>query len=124
MRERGKAFFQGLMKILSCLARSSRDARCCMGRHGTARSPADETLQHVSSLLDSVTTGIISLDGRGRITVFNRAAENLFNISRSSVLGTPFGEAGRRLDFDDQARRALWERLSDALWAARRGAGP
>jgi PAS domain S-box-containing protein len=118
MRERGKAFFQGLMKTLSCLARSSREARRCMGSRGAAHPQADETLQHVSSLLDSVTTGIISLDGRGRITVFNRAAENLFNISRSSVLGAPFGEAGRRLDFDDQARRALWERLSDALWAA------
>ena len=36
---------------------------------------SDDILGHLASLLDSVTTGIISLDGEGRIRVFNAAAQ-------------------------------------------------
>lgn len=78
----------------------------------------DEVLYHLGSLLDSVKTGIISLDGEGRVRVFNAVAETLFSISRRSVLGRSFSRMGRELDFEDNGLRALWERLSDAVWAA------
>lgn len=77
-----------------------------------------DILRHMSSLLDSVTTGIISLDGEGRVRVFNAAAESLFSLPRSRVVGASFREAGRSLTFPDGALRAFWERLSDAVWAA------
>jgi signal transduction histidine kinase len=80
--------------------------------------PAEQVPPHLDVLLDSVAAGIVSLDGEGRIRVFNAAAENLFRVSRGAVLGVPFGDAGRRLPFDGHAARTLWERLSDAVWAA------
>jgi len=77
-----------------------------------------DILLHLASLLDSVATGVISLDGEGRIRVFNAAAESLFSLHRAQVIGRPFGEVGRISTFEDQAMRALWERLTDAVWAA------
>lgn len=81
-------------------------------------SPNIDILRHLASLLDSVTTGVISLDGEGRVRVFNAAAESLFSLHRAQVVGRPFGEVGRISAFEDQAMRALWERLTDAVWAA------
>lgn len=75
-------------------------------------------LHHLGSLVDSVTTGIISLDGEGHIRVFNTAAERWFGLPRVMVLGRRMNEIGRIMGFDDHSLRALWERLSDAVWAA------
>jgi len=81
-------------------------------------SPDDEVLHHLSSLLDSVKTGIISLDGEGRIRVFNAVAEVLFAVRRQAVLGRPFSAMGRMISFKGHSLHALWERLADAVWAA------
>jgi len=81
-------------------------------------SPDDEVLFHLSSLLDSVKTGIISLDGEGRVRVFNAVAEAIFALPRQSVLGRPFGDLGQRIGITDQSLAGLWQRLSDAVWAA------
>ncbi|MBS1243058.1 MAG: signal transduction histidine kinase, nitrogen specific, NtrB, partial [Nitrospirae bacterium] len=83
-----------------------------------AGSPDDEVLHHLSSLLDSVKTGIISLDDEGRIRVFNEVAEMLFAVHRQAVLGRPFSAMGRMISFKDHSLHALWERLADAVWAA------
>lgn len=85
---------------------------------GSPDSGRDDILHHLGSLVDSVTTGIISLDGEGRIRVFNAAAEKLFGLPRVMVIGRHMNEIGRIMGFDDHALRALWERLSDAVWAA------
>ena len=81
-------------------------------------SPDDEVLYHLSSLLDSVKTGMISLDGEGRVRVFNAVAEVLFGVPRQAVLGRSFAALGGVINFGDQGVRALWDRLSDAIWAA------
>jgi PAS domain S-box-containing protein len=78
----------------------------------------DDVLHHLGSLVDSITTGIISLDGEGRIRIFNAAAEELFGLPRVMVIGRQMNEIGRIMGFDDHSLRALWERLSDAVWAA------
>lgn len=80
--------------------------------------PEDEVLYHLGSLLDSVKTGLISLDGEGRIRVFNAVAEVLFGVPRQAVLGRSFAALGGVLGSRDPAVRALWERLTDAVWAA------
>ena len=78
----------------------------------------DDILRHLGSLVDSVTTGIISLDGEGRIRVFNAATEKLFGLPRAMVLNRHMREIGQIMGFDDHAQRELWERLTDAVWAA------
>ena len=78
----------------------------------------DDILHHLGSLVDSVTTGVISLDGDGRIRVFNATVEKLFCLPRVMVIGRHMNEIGKIMGFDDHALRALWERLSDAIWAA------
>lgn len=109
-----RALRQQFSRAVNCLRKSAREMRSCL----TSDVQSDEFLVHMSSLLDSVATGIISLDGRGRVRVFNAGAEALFNISRSHVLGLPFNEAGQLLREEDSACRGLWSRLSDAVWAA------
>lgn len=83
-----------------------------------AANAHDDMLHHLGGLVDSVTTGIISLDGEGRIRVFNAASEKLFGLPRVMVIGRHMSEIGRIMGFGDHALRALWERLSDAVWAA------
>ncbi len=83
-----------------------------------ARDRSGDILRHMGSLLDSVTTGIISLDGEGRVRVFNAVAEKLFALPRARVIGEPFGDMGKIMSDDAHSLRALWERLSDAVWAA------
>jgi PAS domain S-box-containing protein len=85
---------------------------------GAPAGGCDDMLHHLGSLVDSVTTGIISLDGEGRIRVFNAAAERLFGLPRVMVNGRLMNEIGRMMGFADHSLRALWERLSDAVWAA------
>lgn len=88
-------------------------------RPGQTRSMRGQDMyQHMSSLLDSVTTGVISLDGEGRIRVFNASAESLFRLPRAKVVGMSFRDAGRTMTFPDNGVLAFWERLSDAVWAA------
>jgi PAS domain S-box-containing protein len=81
-------------------------------------SPDDEVLFHLNSLLDSVKAGMISLDGEGRVRVFNAVAELLFGVPRQAVLGRTFSALGGIISLNDHSLRALWERLSDAVWAA------
>ncbi len=91
------------------------------GRVGPGMKPGgsrQDILCHMGSLLDSVTTAIISLDGEGRIKIFNASAEKIFAVPRALVIGRPFGEVGRIICFEADPRRAFWERLSDAVWAA------
>jgi PAS domain S-box-containing protein len=78
----------------------------------------DDMLLHLGNLLDSVTAGIISLDGEGRVMVFNAVSEKLFGLPRVMVIGSKMGEIGKIMGFDDHSLRALWERLADAVWAA------
>src|SRR3990172_4606311 len=106
------AWRQRLERVLFCFTKAA------VKTPGATKDPGNENLLHMSRLLDSVATGMISLDGEGRIRVFNAAAEALFSLPRAIVLGVPFREAGRILSFGAHAHRALWERLSDAVWAA------
>jgi signal transduction histidine kinase len=50
--------------------------------------------------------------------VFNAVAENLFGLPPVMVIGRNMGEIGKIMGFDDHSLRALWERLTDAVWAA------
>ncbi len=84
----------------------------------TSGADHDDMLHHLGGLVDGVTTGIISLDGDGRIRVFNAASEKLFSLPRVMVIGRHMSEIGRIMGFGDHSLRALWERLSDAVWAA------
>lgn len=112
------AWRQRTARVLYCLTKIVRESGSCLKASGGTKGPGDENLLHMSRLLDSVATAMISLDGEGRIKVFNAAAEKLFSLPRAVILGVPFREAGRIMSFEAHAHRALWERLSDAVWAA------
>lgn len=44
------------------------------------------------TIIDSSTDGIIAIDDTARITLFNKAAENLFNVNHKQVAGCPVAE--------------------------------
>ena len=46
----------------------------------------------VYSILDSALDAVISIDAKGRITGFNRAAEKLFGVSAKEIMGQPMAE--------------------------------
>jgi PAS domain S-box-containing protein len=113
-------FFQKASHTVSCFLDTLRNAgRCLRGGPGPEQSRAGEhILRHLASLLDSVTAGIISLDGEGTIRVFNAVTEKLFSLPRSKVIGKPLAEIGRLMPPEAHTFRTLLDRLSDAVWAA------
>jgi PAS domain S-box-containing protein len=48
-----------------------------------------ETADRLSTVVENAMDGIVTIDGDGRIVVFNRAAEAMFGIPRSVALGSP-----------------------------------
>jgi len=87
----------------------------------------EERRRYIETLLDNITTGVISLDARGRITTMNRAAHRILGVPRrAGVLGAtidellagradlaPFGEAVGRVQV--QAERSLERELQFAV---------
>ncbi len=102
-------------RVFSCLSKKVRETRICIKG---GRPPGEEMLMHMARLLDSVASGIISLDGAGRIRVFNAAAEELFGAPAGAVIGLPFSEVGRIIGADFQCLRGFLEKLNNAVWAA------
>ncbi|MBF0514115.1 MAG: PAS domain S-box protein [Desulfovibrionaceae bacterium] len=51
--------------------------------------------RYIETVLDNITAAVISLDGEGRITTVNKAAESVFGLTGRSVMGlTPAEAAG------------------------------
>jgi two-component system nitrogen regulation sensor histidine kinase NtrY len=87
----------------------------------------EERRRYIETLLENITTGVISLDGQGRITTMNRAAHRILGVPRrAGVPGAtisellegradlpPFGEAIGRVQ--TQAERSLERELQFAV---------
>ncbi|HEV8336771.1 MAG TPA: ATP-binding protein [Candidatus Polarisedimenticolia bacterium] len=53
----------------------------------------EERRRYIEALLQSITTGVISLDAEGRVTTLNRAAFRILALdSRADPVGRPYGE--------------------------------
>ena len=115
---RSRAGFARTRTAFSVLRAPGNGVPQAPGSAGAQVGGSDDILRHLGSLLNSVTTGIISLDGERRIRTFNASAEKLFALPRAIVIGRPMNEIGRIMGFDEHVLRALWERLIDAVWAA------
>jgi PAS domain S-box-containing protein len=63
-------------------------------------------LGELEAILDTATDGVIVIDGRGRISNFNRSAEALFGVEASDVLGKPFTDL-----LADESRKAALDYL-------------
>ena len=55
----------------------------------TSRQPATASHQHLTALVEELPAGVISIDGGGRIAVFNRAAGQTTGYRREDALGQP-----------------------------------
>ncbi|QPJ65480.1 MAG: HAMP domain-containing protein [Candidatus Nitrohelix vancouverensis] len=47
---------------------------------------------YIASILENIGAGVVSIDKRGRITTFNKAAEQILKVSMQEVLGTRYKE--------------------------------
>ncbi len=47
----------------------------------------EEVKNHLHNILESVTTGVVVVNLKGKITTFNRAAENITGLASKGVLG-------------------------------------
>ncbi len=55
----------------------------------------DDFSELESTILDSITEGVFTVDGDWRITSFNRAAERITGVKRAQALGRPCSEVFR-----------------------------
>lgn len=60
-----------------------------------------EKTEQVRAILDSAYDGVIAVDVEGRITVFNRMAEEISGLKASGVIGRPVSEVLRGLSFNE-----------------------
>ncbi|MTI96847.1 MAG: PAS domain-containing protein [Firmicutes bacterium] len=54
--------------------------------------PQEKRQQEIGAIVESVSEGLIAIDAVGKITLFNRAAEKILQISASNVLGQYVGD--------------------------------
>ena len=52
----------------------------------------DRVSNYLNNILESLTAGVLVVDAQGRITLFNRAAEEITGYSQERVLGRPYDE--------------------------------
>jgi PAS domain S-box-containing protein len=75
-----------MTEIVSTLNVSKNEYR---DRMTVAEASAEHYRKTNDLILESITSAIVAFDSRGRITMFNRAAERIFSVSRSVALGQP-----------------------------------
>ena len=63
------------------------------GMHLREKNRADETQALATDIIRSMTTGLVSLDGSGRVALVNPAAGKIFRLDGSDVEGKAFFEA-------------------------------
>jgi PAS domain S-box-containing protein len=90
-----------------------------------------ESREQMQSILDTAGDAIVSIDGVGRIDVFNRAAERLFGYTRSEAIGAyvsllmPSGEAKRQDEYISRylkpGSRGVLGRVTEVLARRRDG---
>jgi PAS domain-containing protein len=70
----------------------------------------------VDALLEGIGEGFFALDPHWRFTAFNRAAEEIFALSRAAVLGRTIWEVSPRIigtEFERRYRRVMSERTRE-----------
>ena len=55
----------------------------------------EERRRYIETVLEAITTGVVSLDAVGRLTTINRAAARMFDLSRDVSVGRPLEEIFR-----------------------------
>jgi two-component system, NtrC family, nitrogen regulation sensor histidine kinase NtrY len=53
----------------------------------------DRRRNYIETILDSIGAGVISIDKKGRITTFNKAAERILHLSNEDVFGSNYKDA-------------------------------
>ncbi len=53
----------------------------------------DRRRNYIETILDSIGAGVISIDKKGRITTFNKAAERILHLSNEDVFGSNYRDA-------------------------------
>jgi 2-oxoglutarate dehydrogenase E1 component len=66
------------------------------------------------NILKNMQEGVLSVDLKGRITTFNRAAEQILNLEASQVIGQIFGQVLFSLDGSDDFVQAILNTIYDS----------
>ncbi|MBI3014101.1 MAG: PAS domain S-box protein, partial [Candidatus Tectomicrobia bacterium] len=71
----------------------------------------DQRRSYMETVLENITTGVLSLDPKGRITTFNRAAERILGIDAASAKGRHYRTVFRSDHMDPV--RALMKKMNE-----------
>jgi len=69
----------------------------------------EEEGRRIRTIMDSMAEGVLVIDGRGRISLLNPAAEGMLGLRRDRALGRTPLEAVRSVDLDDLVKAAARE---------------
>jgi len=83
----GDPFFSDDADLLATLANQSAVAV----RNAQVHHQVLLVNEHIQRILATIESGVVAVGGRGRITLFNRAAEGLAGVSAQALLGQPVG---------------------------------
>ncbi len=88
----------------------------------------EDRRRYMETVLEAITTGVVSLDPQGRLTTLNRAAAAMFGLSEAAAVGRPVEEVFASADLGDlltlvqRVRRARAGSVEQALHLRRNGA--
>jgi PAS domain S-box-containing protein len=58
------------------------------------------TVENLSSIIDTMINGIIVIDNDGKIKIFSKAAERLWNVEAEEIIGLPINEVFPAIDME------------------------
>jgi len=90
------------------------------GKKRRSNSASRGQTESVDALLEGIGEGFFALSADWRFTAFNRAAEEIFGLSRANVIGRVLWEVSPRIlgtEFERRYRRVMSERVREAFEA-------
>ena len=86
------------------------------GGRAASKAPARDLVEDVDALLEGIAAAFIALDASWRITVFNRAAEELLGAPREEAIGKTLWELSPNAagtEFERRYRRVMSLRITE-----------
>lgn len=92
----GRDELSALVRAFNVMTRDLKEAKKKVERASLellhTNAELDSRRQHTETILQNITTGVISLDRKGRITTMNRAAEDILELDAASMIGKAYTE--------------------------------
>ncbi len=108
LEDRGRDELSSLMQAFNTMTQDLKEARRraeeASRQLRKSYAELEQRRRYIEIILQNVTAGVISIDRQGIVTLMNRSAESILDISSSEIVGRPYSQLlteNQARDFED-----------------------